>query len=81
MIMAESTQKGPSNASQPTAPLPAGQGESAERRRRLEESGGQPLTKPLEDGELRGADEEGRHTTGTHGGPGKDGTENPDHKP
>ena len=48
-------------------------GESAGRRRGLEEGGGQPLTTPLEDGQNRGVDDEGRHTTGTHGGPHKDG--------
>jgi hypothetical protein len=50
---------------------PEPQGESAQRRQALEEGGGVPLTKIPEDGELRGADEEGRPTTGTHGGPKK----------
>jgi hypothetical protein len=75
--MAESQRKGNDNEAQPTQPLPAGQGESAQRRIQLEKHGGQPLTEPLEDGQLRGADEEGRHTTGTHGGPKKDGSSNP----
>ena len=56
-------------------PKPESQGESAGRRRGLEEGGGVPLTTPLEDGQKRGVDDEGRHTTGTHGGPKKDGSE------
>lgn len=56
-----------------TEPMPEGTGESAMRRERLEKNGGVPLTTPLEDGQLRGKDEEGRDTTGTHGGPKKDG--------
>jgi len=79
--MAEFKQRHASTDQQETHPLPAGQGESKERRRRLEEGGGQPLTEQLEDGQLRGVDEEGRHTTGTHGGPSKKGSDNPDHKP
>jgi hypothetical protein len=51
------------------ATLPEGQGESAGRRKGLAEEGGTPLTKELEDGQLRGANEDGRHDTGTHGGP------------
>lgn len=58
-----------------TEPMPEGSGESAMRRERLQENGGVPLTTPLENGQLRGKDEEGRDTTGTHGGPKKDGTE------
>jgi hypothetical protein len=56
-------------------PNKKGTGESEGRRRGLEHSGGQPLTTPLEDGQKRGVDDEGRHTTGTHGGPKKDGSE------
>lgn len=52
--------------------LPEGEGESAQRRQRLKEHGGLPLTIQLEDGQLRGVDEEGRPTTGTHGGPKKE---------
>ena len=48
--------------------MPEGQGESAQRRQAIEQGGGQPLTTPPEDAQLPGADEEGRHTTGTHGG-------------
>lgn len=54
-----------------TEPLPERQGESADRRRRLEQGGGTPLTTPLENGQLRGKDEEGRDSTGTRGGPKK----------
>jgi len=61
--------------------LPEGQGESAQRRRALEEGGGQPLTTQLEDGQLRGTDEEGRHTTGTHGGPKKEGGQRESDRP
>ena len=56
-------------------PKKKGEGEAAGRRRGLEEGGGQPLTKELADGQMRGADGEGRHTTGTHGGPRKNGSE------
>ena len=66
--------------SEPKREDPKPQGESEGRRKGLEEGGGQPLTQPLEDGQLRGVDEEGRHTTGTHGGPGKDGSTNPSRK-
>jgi hypothetical protein len=59
------------------APLPEGQGESAIRRKALDEGGGSPSPEHLEDNQLRGVDEDGRHTTGTHGGPHKDGTTNP----
>jgi len=58
-------------------PLPAGQGESAIRRRAMEEKGGTPSPEHLEGGQLRGVDEDGRHTGGTHGGPSKDGTTKP----
>ena len=53
------------------------QGEAKERQIRHEKGGGAPLTTPLEDGQRRGVDEEGRHTTGTHGGPSKDGSDAP----
>ncbi len=53
--------------------LPEGEGESARRREGIEKGGGHPLTEQLEDGQLRGTDEDGRHTTGTHGGPTKEG--------
>ncbi len=56
-------------------PLPENQGESAGRRKGLEHGGGVPLTTQLEDGQNRGVDDEGRHQTGTHGGPSKDGSE------
>ena len=61
--------------------LPEGQGESAQRRQAIEEGGGKPLTTQLEDGQLRGIDEEGRHTTGTHGGPKKDGGQRESDRP
>lgn len=64
-----------------SAPQPEGKGESASRRQGLEAGGGQPLTTPLEDGQLRGVDEDGRHTTGTHGGPTKDGSSAPKENP
>lgn len=48
-----------------------GEGEAAGRRRGYEASGGKPGDDLLEDGQLRGVDEEGRVTTGTHGGPKK----------
>lgn len=54
-------------------PMPLGKGESAQRKAQHEKGGGKPLTDAIKDGELRGADDEGRHTTGTHGGPKKDG--------
>lgn len=68
----KTTQKDPKTSAQP---MPEGTGESAMRRERLHEGGGVPLTTPLEDGQLRGKDADGRDTTGTHGGPKKDGTE------
>jgi hypothetical protein len=46
-----------------------GGGESEARRKGLEEGGGVPLNTSLEDGQLRGVDEDGQVTTGTHGGP------------
>lgn len=58
-----------------TEVMPEGTGESAMRRERLEKNGGVPLTTPLENGQLRGKDADGRDTTGTHGGPKKDGSE------
>jgi hypothetical protein len=71
-----SQQKTPQTDPKTSTPtLPEGSGESAMRRERLEKNGGVPLTTPLEDGQLRGKDEEGRDTTGTHGGPKKDGSE------
>ncbi len=46
-----------------------GGGESEARHRGLEAGGGTPLNTSLEDGQLRGVDEDGQVTTGTHGGP------------
>lgn len=54
---------------------PEQKGESAGRQKGLEKGGGVPLNTPLEDGQQRGANEEGKHETGTHGGPKKDGTQ------
>jgi hypothetical protein len=46
-----------------TEQLPEGQGESAGRRAGIESGGGQPLTTPLEDGQVREKDKviESRH--------------------
>jgi hypothetical protein len=52
----------------PEAP-PDQKGESAWRAPRYEKGGGTPLKEPLEDGDERGVDEEGRIDNGTHGGP------------
>ena len=46
-------------------------GESEQRRRGLEAGGGVPLNRSLEDGQLRGVDEDGQVIQGTHGGPRK----------
>jgi hypothetical protein len=46
-----------------------GHTESDGRREGLESGGGVPLNTPLEDGQLRGVDEDGQPTGGTHGGP------------
>jgi hypothetical protein len=51
------------------------QGEAAGRERGLEDKGGKTLDDIPKNGELRGSDDEGRDTTGTHGGPSKDGRE------
>ncbi|MDB4941957.1 MAG: hypothetical protein JWP97_1491 [Labilithrix sp.] len=59
----------PNDEKTETQVAPEGEGESKMRRERLAEHGGQPLTTPLEDGQLRGADETGKPTQGTHGGP------------
>jgi hypothetical protein len=50
-------------------------GESEGRRRGLDAGGGSPLNQSLEDGQLRGVDEDGQITQGTHGGPQKKGNE------
>ena len=47
----------------------AGGGESEQRRRGLEAGGGARLNRSLEEGQLRGVDEDGQITHGTHGGP------------
>lgn len=43
--------------------------ESEGRRQGLEAGGGVPLNESLEDGQLRGVNEDGQITQGTHGGP------------
>lgn len=44
-------------------------GEMEGRRRGERASGGIPTDRPLEDGQLRGVNEEGQITRGMHGGP------------
>ncbi len=44
-------------------------GEAAGRKRGYESAGGRPGNDILEDGQLRGVDDEGNVVTGTHGGP------------
>ena len=51
------------------------QGEAAGRKRGLEDKGGERLVDIPKEGDLRGQNEEGRHSTGTHGGPSKEGTD------
>jgi hypothetical protein len=46
-----------------------GNGEAAGRERGYEDKGGKPGNDLLEDGQLRGVDEDGRIVQGTHGGP------------
>ncbi len=46
-------------------------GEAAGRQRGYDDKGGKPGADLLEDGQLRGVDEEGRIVTGTHQGPQK----------
>jgi hypothetical protein len=46
-------------------------GEHEARQRGLEAGGGVPLNTSLEDGQLRGVDEDGQVIQGTHGGPQK----------
>jgi hypothetical protein len=48
-----------------------GGGESEARRAGLAAGGGVPLNTSLEDGQLRGVDEDGQVNQGTHGGPKK----------
>ncbi|HLM73526.1 MAG TPA: hypothetical protein VK459_12565 [Polyangiaceae bacterium] len=48
-----------------------GGGEHEARQRGLEAGGGVPLNTSLEDGQLRGVDEDGQVIQGTHGGPQK----------
>jgi hypothetical protein len=49
--------------------LPSSQGEAAGRQKGYESEGGQPGNDPLEDGQLRGVDADGKVIQGTHEGP------------
>ncbi|HEU4409774.1 MAG TPA: hypothetical protein VFS43_31265 [Polyangiaceae bacterium] len=62
-----------------TRDVPAQGGEAEYRKRNNERGGGQSLNTPLENDQLRGVDGDGQITTGTHGGPAKPQSANPNH--
>ena len=54
-----------------TSQAPSAAGEAAGRERGYQDKGGHKVDDVLEDGQLRGVDEDGQVVTGMHGGPDK----------